>query len=585
MIVQTPHTFHIPVMGLGFTIDTPAKVARYGISSVISIQEDNLIEQMREHYCGVANTPYIPIPEKDIDHRAKRITAYLDLLDELTSNQLYEISTQKFTGTNDIDRYFLMLDDEAPFKKIYKKMLATSDIQVKKVYEEVLRRSLKRGNIDVNIMTKCDRANNDDNGEKLPYEYSDAAAALRGFAKSRLSSSVVFSAGMNPRLFSYCESFDEFYPDQEGHLNKSIIVKVSDFRSADIQGKFLAKKGLWVSEFRIESGLNCGGHVFPTDGLLLGPILEQFQERKETLRNELFEIVNKALVAKGRQPFSTIPGIRLSVQGGIGTSEENSFLLNRYKVDSTGWGSPFLLVPEATNVDEESMNKLTKAKPEDYYVSYASPLGIGFNNFRHSSSEIQRKERIRKNRPGSPCYKKFLAFNTEFTKDPICTASRKYQHLKITQLQASDLNEKEKEEQINRVLEKDCLCEGLASPALLVNKIKVPRNLTAVTLCPGPNLAYFSKLSSLQEMVDHIYGRADIMNKLPRAHMFINELNMYIEHYQKKIVTGSNELGMQIKNNLQSYKANLIEGINYYMDLFPACITELTAKRELLMNS
>jgi len=31
-----PHSFHIPVMGTGFTIDTPLKVARYGISSVIS---------------------------------------------------------------------------------------------------------------------------------------------------------------------------------------------------------------------------------------------------------------------------------------------------------------------------------------------------------------------------------------------------------------------------------------------------------------------------------------------------------------------------------------------------------------------
>jgi hypothetical protein len=30
------HAFHIPVLGLGFSIDTPLKVARYGISSVIS---------------------------------------------------------------------------------------------------------------------------------------------------------------------------------------------------------------------------------------------------------------------------------------------------------------------------------------------------------------------------------------------------------------------------------------------------------------------------------------------------------------------------------------------------------------------
>ena len=37
------HSFHIPVMGLGFTIDTPLKVAHYGIDSVISIVDDDLI--------------------------------------------------------------------------------------------------------------------------------------------------------------------------------------------------------------------------------------------------------------------------------------------------------------------------------------------------------------------------------------------------------------------------------------------------------------------------------------------------------------------------------------------------------------
>ncbi len=58
------------------------------------------------------------------------------------------------------------------------------------------------------------------------------------------------------------------------------MLKVSDFHSAAVQGKFLAKRGLWVSEFRIESGLNCGGHAFATKGQLLGPILEEFQQKR-----------------------------------------------------------------------------------------------------------------------------------------------------------------------------------------------------------------------------------------------------------------------------------------------------------------
>ena len=47
MTKYSSHTFHIPVMGLGFTIDTPLKVAKYGINSVVSIMEDHLIEEMR----------------------------------------------------------------------------------------------------------------------------------------------------------------------------------------------------------------------------------------------------------------------------------------------------------------------------------------------------------------------------------------------------------------------------------------------------------------------------------------------------------------------------------------------------------
>ena len=71
---------------------------------------------------------------------------------------------------------------------------------------------------------------------------------------------------MNPRLYSYIENFEDFFPTKNGIIKKKIILKVSDYRSALIQGKFLAKKGLWVSEYRIESGLNCGGHAFASDG-------------------------------------------------------------------------------------------------------------------------------------------------------------------------------------------------------------------------------------------------------------------------------------------------------------------------------
>ena len=42
------HSFHIPVMGIGFTVDTPLKVSQFGIDSVISLVDDVLLEKLRK---------------------------------------------------------------------------------------------------------------------------------------------------------------------------------------------------------------------------------------------------------------------------------------------------------------------------------------------------------------------------------------------------------------------------------------------------------------------------------------------------------------------------------------------------------
>src|SRR5690606_34996152 len=146
--------------------------------------------------------------------------------------------------------------------------------------------------------------------------------------------------------------------------------------------------------------------------------------------------------------------------------------------------------------------------------------------------------RIEKDRPGSPCYKKFLSSNTEFTEKPICTASRQYQHLKIKQLKASDLTPEATKEEIRKVTEKDCLCEGLGAPALLQNNLSPGSALKAVSIGPGPNLAFLSGTFTLSEMIDHIYGRANILNPLIRPHVFLNELTIYLD-YLKKDLEGS----------------------------------------------
>ncbi len=566
----TAHTFHIPVMGLGYTIDTPIKVGRFGISSVVSIIQDVLIEQMREYYCKLYGYNFSPIPVGDIDHRAKRVKAYLNLLKEILDAQVEKVRNESFEEGKDLVKYFKMLPEDSALKILYYEMTKMQG-DAKIFIQRQLRKQIVAGAIDVNIMSKIDNRNYSKDGELLPVEYSDALSAFRGFAESDLTSSIIFSAGLNPRLFNLIEKYPQFYPDRSGAIKKRIVLKVSDFRSAEIQAKYLAKRGLWVSEFRVESGLNCGGHAFPTDGHLLGPILQEFKERKSELEKDLIKVCNQNLVLNKRDLVEQTEKIRVTVQGGIGTSGEDRLLREHYGVDGTGWGSPFLLVPEATNVDDSTLEQLKSAGREDYYLSRSSPLGIPFNNFRKSSSEIQRSLRIKKGRPGSPCYKKYLSFNTEFSEKPLCIASRAYQEKKIKSLRNDPQLTKDRlEKQIQQVMEKDCLCEGLSSAALQKHKIRDPHKLEAVVICPGPNLAYFSEIFTLEEMVGHIYGRLNILNETYRPHFFINELKMYVDYLKDEMKRFSGEIGDKERKYFSQFKENLMGGIQYYIQLLPS---------------
>ncbi|WP_426585814.1 hypothetical protein [Mucilaginibacter sp. R-33] len=561
------HSFHIPVLGLGYSVDTPLKVARYGISSVVSIVDDELVERMRQYHSTQNGLPFTPILKNGPDSRSKRITAYLNLLNELVNKQFEELKQMPFNQGMDIDRYFNLLPEASPLKQGYELMNEYPEGERKQIFQNLLRARMNKGAIDVNIMAKVDKMNFDADGNYTGDTHTDALAALKGFAESDLESSVVLSAGMNPRLYSYLETFKCFYPDGNNEVRKRIVLKVSDFRSALIQAKFLAKKGLWVSEFRIESGLNCGGHAFATDGLLLGPILDEFKLKREHMMHELLALYQPALAERGFT--ETNPAQKISVQGGIGTMQEDVFLREHYQMDATGWGSPFLLVPEATNVDEHTLQQLVGAGHDDFYVSSSSPLGILFNNFSKSSGEEQRLSRIANGRPGSPCNKKYLVSNTEFTEHPICTASREYQHLKIKQLKHSEPPAAEIQKQIDAVTEKVCLCEGLCASAYIKNDILKARENKAVTICPGPNIAFFSGVYTLDDMVGHIYGHINLLEATTRPNMFINELNLYIDYLKKDISGYVANLNEKKGKYLLKFKDQLQQGITYYKELIP----------------
>ena len=577
------HSFHIPVMGLAFSIDTPVRVARFGISSVVSIVDDVLIEHMRKQYTVKRGEVYSEIKTKDDDSRARRITAYLNLLQQIVHEQIASLKASAFERGSEIAKYFEMLADQSPLKALYNRMAHAEDPVTKTKLQEELRAKIVPGSIDVNIMTKLDRLHPGKSGEKLPPEFSDALSSLRGFVKSDLCSSVVLSAGLNSRLFSYMAQFTEFLPDAQGNFRKKVTLKVSDYRSAFIQGKILAKKGIWVSEYRIESGLNCGGHAFASDGDLLGPILELFKTKRPELVEELHGLYCVALKERGVQPSATPLNIAVTVQGGIGTAREDSFLIDYYQVDGTGWGSPFLLVPEATNVDEETRKQLATAPREDFYLSDVSPLGVPFNNVRNTTSEQQVLRRIRDGKPGSPCTKKFLIGNTEFTEEPICTASTQYQRLKIKQLQSMELPQEELDRRLNKLLEKACLCEDLAAAAIINSGMNGSHD-HPVAVCPGPNLAYFSKIVSLEEMVGHIYGRIQLITHPTRPNMFIEELRLYIDYLKKQIQAKMESITAREESYFHEFKANLQTGIDYYKSLIPKLVVETERYREIMRS-
>lgn len=570
------HSFHIPVLGIGFSVDTSVKVAPLGISSVASVVDDILLEKMREYYTTNEGNTFVPISEKEAGYRSKRITAYLNMIAKMVSDRFQSMQDESLAQGGQLCRYFELLPANASLKIMYMQWLSMNAGVERHNLEQQMKAGMKMGAVDVNIMAKVDKLNLNSEGEILN---SDALEALKGFAESNLESSVVLSAGMNPRLYSYLEQFPDFFPDAEGYMRKKVILKVSDYRSAYIQAKFLAKKGIWISEFRIESGLNCGGHAFATEGYLLGPILEEFKLQKSSMKEELFALYQKALVEKGIN-CRDIPAMKISVQGGIGTTEENKFLLEYYEVDATGWGSPFLLVPEVVNIDDETLQALSNAGKDDFYISSASPLGVPFNNFHPSAAEKQRLERIVKGKPGSPCTKKYLVSNTEFSKEPICTASRKYQSKKLQSLKTAGLSEEEYTRQAHEVTAKLCLCEGLVTSVFIKNGITRGKNTTAAAICPGPNLAYFSGVFSLDEMVNHIYGNVNLLKDRSRPHMFINELNLYVEYLKKDIEDNLRILKEKKLRYLAKFKSQLEQGIQYYYQLIPKIKNQTDAYRE-----
>ncbi|MBT6809002.1 MAG: hypothetical protein HOA52_05910 [Flavobacteriales bacterium] len=199
---------------------------------------------------------------------------------------------------------------------------------------------------------------------------------------------------------------------------------------------------------------------------------------------------------------------------------------------------------------------MQEAKEKDLYLSNVSPLGVPFNNLRNSSKDVEKFQKIEEGKPGSPCPRKFLALSDEYGTQGVCTASRLFQKNKIEEKGISD-----------QITDKACLCMGLAATAVINYGVET-RESKGVSICPGPNMAYFDKELSLKDMSYHIYHDDNGIVREDRPNMFINELNMYLTYLSKKIEEHKVDWGRRSDRYLNTFSENMNNGISYYNKMF-----------------
>ena len=136
-----------------------------------------------------------------------------------------------------------------------------------------------------------------------------------------------------------------------------------------------------------------------------------------------------------------------------------------------------------------------------------------------------------------------------------------YVKRKLQQLPDEGLSAEQLAAAKDSVLGKSCICHDLGGATAL--KYGIDPAATP-SICCGPSILDFSKISTLEEMVAHIYGRLSLLANNERPHMFINELMLYINHLREEAKKFSLKLSLRPPAYFNKFKKNLLEGIEYY---------------------
>ena len=88
---------------------------------------------------------------------------------------------------------------------------------------------------------------------------------------------------------------------------------------------------------------------------------------------------------------------------------------------------------------------------------------------------------------------------------------------------------------------------------------------------------------TLKEIVDHIYGKINIIRRKDRPHVFIKELTIYIDYLKNKMGETSLPYTEKQLDYFNTFRENLEKGIQYYRELFSNISVNLKMKKARLL--
>ena len=148
--MKNKHSFHIPVMGIGFSVDSALKVARFGINTVMSLSGNSLHEKLRKFHSEKHGIPYEKITKEVDDFKAKRTTAYLNFLDNQITKTFDNYANSPLQYKGEIEKCIDLLPNNSNLKQEFHNLMEAPLVPSK--IKNWIETNLEVGSIDVNII-------------------------------------------------------------------------------------------------------------------------------------------------------------------------------------------------------------------------------------------------------------------------------------------------------------------------------------------------------------------------------------------------------------------------------------------------